>query len=95
MHITHRRGDEIYCSRCGKCWGHDEEEPNVCKPPAAVMPPENALVGKEIISPSPWQQKKQKRTETAMIGFLAAKLAIYEPNSTEVKKALEYLRCQM
>jgi hypothetical protein len=28
---------------------------------------------------------------TALIGFLAAKLALYEPNSSTVKKALEYL----
>lgn len=33
-----------------------------------------------------------ERTATALIGFLAAKLACYEPDSEGVKNALEYLK---
>lgn len=38
--------------------------------------------------------KPEGINETALIGFLAAKLATYEPDSKEVKQAMEYLKCR-
>lgn len=38
------------------------------------------------------ENKIDQRKEIALIGFLAAKLACYEPDSEQVKDALEYLK---
>lgn len=43
---------------------------------------------------SPITPSQSTRQEIALIGFLAAKLACYEPNSDTVKQALEYLKCR-
>lgn len=81
MHISARQySDQMYCSQCERTWDVNDVNPPPCEP-YIVHVSESGKVT------TPYN----KRT-VALVGFLAAKLAIYEPDCPTVKDALEWLR---
>lgn len=82
--LEHKRevtcGGSSWCTHCGKVWDTGDPDPPSCDPVVAVR-----MYGR--------RQGRTARAEIALIGFMAAKLACYEPNSPTVKRAIEYLKC--
>lgn len=77
--------DQMYCSVCQLTWDTNDSEPPNC-----LLPPKIKNNPRYVIEPKP----SKPLNEIALIGFLAAKLAVYEPDSDTVKQALEYLKCR-
>lgn len=73
--------DQMYCSHCERTWDVNDPEPPECTERYMVHVSKSGKVTTHY----------DKRT-TALVGFLAAKLAIYEPDCPTVKDALEWLR---
>lgn len=76
---TLQYSDMTVCEICGTQWTNNRTHVHKCSPNFEVH-----IDGR--------QQGKTVRREIALIGFLAAKLACYEPDSDTVKQALEYLK---
>jgi hypothetical protein len=88
MHITMREGDEIVCTVCHRRWSLDETAPDGCEKYES-----NIIIEPKKVTPLIKTPDKVHVKHISMIGFLAAKLACYEPDCDEVTKALEYLKC--
>lgn len=105
MHRAARQySDQMYCSHCERTWDVNDVDPPECE---VYLSPDSAdafaYAVRAFNNPSePVTLKRygdakvnmnlSKGAAVALVGFLAAKLALYEPDCPTVKEALEWLR---
>lgn len=87
-------GGSSWCTHCGKAWDTGDIDPPECSSSTPKIV--NATSPTDAI-PTALGNRRYQRFSTdgnALIGFLAAKLACYEPDSDLVKQAKEYLNAR-
>lgn len=88
-HAARQYSDQMYCSQCERTWDVNDAEPPPCTERDDTS---DALRYMVHVSESGRVTTPYDKRTTALVGFLAAKLALHEPDCPTVKEALEWLR---